>query len=491
MKSVLMFMGQRPDLNNMLPPLIFPGDSAKERKRMTALKEHGFIRPIGPRLYTSVPEDQVESVVRNSWGLIVSTLFPNALISHVTALTYQPNAKNEIYLTSSTNRDINLPGLTIRFMRGKGAIETDLDFMGMKASSFERALLENLSASKGSIASRALGRNEVHLRLKLILERKGVDGLKSFNQQVHAISEELKLEVEYRRFKKIVKDLIGEKQSEEGLLRGNSLPYDPQCFGRLELLFSHLRHLPLKEIKETNRLNDHFNNKAFFEAFFSNSIEGSRLNLEQAEKVVFQKALPEGASSDEREIFNTFRLLSNPNEIRKTPKSPEDFETLLRSRHRFIFETNSDVGPGVFKTKVNQARSTSFVEPQLVRGTLRRGFDLYNSLPVGLPRAIFMMFLVLEVHPFADGNGRLARVMMNAELAAEDLSTIIIPQVFKDSYFDALRALSKKNDPTTITNVISEAHQFSKLNFSSYRAILDVVQRNNWFCDPTEAIIRL
>jgi Fic family protein len=29
-----------------------------------------------------------------------------------------------------------------------------------------------------------------------------------------------------------------------------------------------------------------------------------------------------------------------------------------------------------------------------------------------------MMFLVCEVHPFDDANGRLARVMMNAELVA-------------------------------------------------------------------------
>jgi fido (protein-threonine AMPylation protein) len=29
-----------------------------------------------------------------------------------------------------------------------------------------------------------------------------------------------------------------------------------------------------------------------------------------------------------------------------------------------------------------------------------------------------MMFLISEVHPFADGNGRIARIMMNAELVA-------------------------------------------------------------------------
>jgi Fic family protein len=32
-----------------------------------------------------------------------------------------------------------------------------------------------------------------------------------------------------------------------------------------------------------------------------------------------------------------------------------------------------------------------------------------NPCPAGLPRAIFSMFLVAEVHPFADRNGRVAR----------------------------------------------------------------------------------
>ena len=33
----------------------------------------------------------------------------------------------------------------------------------------------------------------------------------------------------------------------------------------------------------------------------------------------------------------------------------------------------------------------------------------YLGLPDGLARAIFVMFFITEVHPFVDGNGRIAR----------------------------------------------------------------------------------
>jgi Fic/DOC family len=44
------------------------------------------------------------------------------------------------------------------------------------------------------------------------------------------------------------------------------------------------------------------------------------------------------------------------------------------------------------------------------RGTLHESWRLYDSLPVSFARAAFAMFLVSEVHPFADGNGRMARL---------------------------------------------------------------------------------
>ncbi len=43
-------------------------------------------------------------------------------------------------------------------------------------------------------------------------------------------------------------------------------------------------------------------------------------------------------------------------------------------------------------------------------------------------KAICMMFLVSEVHPFNDGNGRVARVTMNAELSSQDYQRLSFQQ---------------------------------------------------------------
>lgn len=75
----------------------------------------------------------------------------------------------------------------------------------------------------------------------------------------------------------------------------------------------------------------------------------------------------------------------------------------------------------------NRAGETHFVDQLLVKGTLIKGFDFYQALGHPYARALYIMFLVGEVHPFPDGNGRVARVMMNAELVKQQQTKIIIP----------------------------------------------------------------
>ena len=65
--------------------------------------------------------------------------------------------------------------------------------------------------------------------------------------------------------------------------------------------------------------------------------------------------------------------------------------------------------PGEFKVTRNVAGNTTFVEPRLVVGTLREAGLLLHDVDAGLPRALLAMFIVSEVHPFNDGNGRIAR----------------------------------------------------------------------------------
>jgi fido (protein-threonine AMPylation protein) len=118
------------------------------------------------------------------------------------------------------------------------------------------------------------------------------------------------------------------------------------------------------------------------------------------------------------------------------------------------------MAPGEYKTHANRAGQTEFVAPTLVRGTLERGMERYLALAPGFQRAVFMMFLVSEVHPFADGNGRVARVLANAELTVAGQQRLIIPTVFRDDYLHALRAMSRQSNSVPLIRVLDRAQDF-------------------------------
>jgi hypothetical protein len=103
-----------------------------------------------------------------------------------------------------------------------------------------------------------------------------------------------------------------------------------------------------------------------------------------------------------------------------------------------------DKRPGQFKEKPNQAGSYVFVAPGLVEGSLIEGFRRLVDLPPGFPRAAFGLFLISEVHPYDDGNGRVARAAMCAELSAAAQARILVPIVFRNEYQTALRSVSRE-----------------------------------------------
>ena len=74
-----------------------------------------------------------------------------------------------------------------------------------------------------------------------------------------------------------------------------------------------------------------------------------------------------------------------------------------------------------------------------------------------------MMFMISEVHPFMDGNGRMARVMMNAELVKAEQTKIIIPTVFREDYLGALRQLTRQSPPDTYIRMLQRTQSFSSL----------------------------
>ena len=137
---------------------------------------------------------------------------------------------------------------------------------------------------------------------------------------------------------------------------------------------------------------------------------------------------------------------------------------------------------------MNQAGSSLFVAPDLVEGTLEKGFEIYQSLEVPFNRAIFMMFLISEVHPFTDGNGRAARIMMNAELVAAGEQKIIIPTVFRNNYLSSLKALTHNDLTDPIIRTLDFAQRYTRsLNWDDFEEARRQLSETNAFLDPDEA----
>ena len=174
--------------------------------------------------------------------------------------------------------------------------------------------------------------------------------------------------------------------------------------------------------------------------------------------------------------------------MNRLPDSADALIELLRSRHATLLSARPEKRPGEFKEKPNRAGNTVFVEPTLVRGTLIKGFEIYRALEDALARAIFMMFLIAEVHPFADGNGRIARIMMNAELVHGKCCRVIIPTVYREDYLLTLRALSREGRTDPYIRMINRAQEFvSGIDFNGYEQALATLRLCNAFSEPGEA----
>ena len=186
---------------------------------------------------------------------------------------------------------------------------------------------------------------------------------------------------------------------------------------------------------------------AFCEAYFSNFIEGTEFTLEEAEDVVFNGAIPPERPADAHDVSGAFDLVSDPSIRERVPQDAEGLEAVIQAFHRRIMASRSNARPGDYKEKANRACNTEFVAPALVEGTLDKGWERYATLQPGLERAIFALFLIAEVHPFADGNGRVARALANAELTAAEQQRIVIPTVLRDDYLHALRAPFTRRAP--------------------------------------------
>lgn len=230
---------------------------------------------------------------------------------------------------------------------------------------------------------------------------------------------------------------------------------------------------------------------AFFEGYFSNYIEGTEFTVSEAKEIVLTETPMPARDEDSHDILGTYRIVSDKKEMSICPSTPDEFLDHLRTRHAVLLKARTSKRPGEFKDKNNRAGNTEFVDWSLVNGTLKKGFDWYTLLKDSFAKAVYMMFLVSEVHPFLDGNGRIARVMMNVELSSKGLCKIMIPTVYREDYMGALRKLTRQQIADPYIRMLARAYEFSAtLRQESIDEMERYLEACDAFKEPKEGKLR-
>lgn len=460
-------MAKNKSLANVMEIVMATSDKSLSTKRTSMIKED-LLRKIAPKIYTTNLEDEPDVIIRRNIFYILGQLYPQAVISHRSAYELKPTADGDIYLTYTYSKNISLPGLKVHLMEGPKGTEHDMPFIeNLYISSSERRTLENLQNGRArGNSSKCLPRTSIEEFLERMLQVNGESGLNAFRDKARVVSKELNMEEEFEILNQIIGAILSTKPSKiltsaSAQARAQGEPYDSERVRLFGVLFEALHNTPLPLIDEPNVENAAFRNFAFFESYFSNYIEGTEFEIEEARTIIETgQALP-ARNADSHDVLGTFQLVSSRREMRRTPSSSEELIELLQDRHRILMAARPDRNPGMFKMQNNHAGDTHFVDCTLVRGTLRKGYEFYQAIEHPFAKALFMMFMISEVHPFNDGNGRISRIMMNSELVAADQSKIIIPTVFREDYLNALRRLTRKGDPSVVIRALSRVRQFS------------------------------
>jgi hypothetical protein len=480
------------------PLLVYATSDRAASRRIRQARRAGALRELLPRVYTSDLTTDPAVLVRRHWLPLLGHLYPEAVISHRSGLDAQPTPTGDIFLTYKYAKKVVLPGLTVHLVPGPGPQELDRPFgsSSLYFASEARALLENFQAGRTRAGiSKTLPVAAVEEYLERLLRVRGEEGLNELRDQARTLAEQLGWEAELDRLNQVIAALLATAPSRlltspVARARVLGLPYDPDRTALFSTLLTALRQAPLPTRPDPAPQPPAYYDLAFFEAYFSNFIEGTVFEVDEAHAMILGNTPVPGRHADSHDVLSTYHLVSNPAEMRVVPATADELLVLLQRRHAVLLRERPDKRPGQWKERANQAGNTNFVEPELVRGTLHQGFTYYQALEHPLARAAMMMFVVSEVHPFDDGNGRLARIMANAELVRGGLCRLLITTSYRQDYLRSLRRLSRQRDPGLYLRMLDRAQAFTAgMRPNSYSALKEQLTIAKAFDEANEEMV--
>lgn len=201
--------------------------------------------------------------------------------------------------------------------------------------------------------------------------------------------------------------------------------------------------------------------------YTSNAIEGNTLSRRETSLVVDKGLTIQGKSLVEHlEAVNHAEAVDYIKELAKTTKPTDITQDTILEIHRQILNKIDDTNAGRYRSlPVRVAGSTTVFPNHMQVAKLMAKFitDLHKIAKTQHPCLIaaFGHFTLVGIHPFSDGNGRTARLLMNLILEQSGYPPAIIRKEDRLKYINTLEEGRSSGSLDDFNKLIAEALEHS------------------------------
>ncbi len=204
--------------------------------------------------------------------------------------------------------------------------------------------------------------------------------------------------------------------------------------------------------------------------YTSNAIEGNTLTLRETAELI-EHGITVGGKPlrDHLEAIDHYEAVLWMREL-AAKATPIIENTVCELHRRLVSRSQPEIG-GVYSALPRRIAGSPVVFPNAVKiPELMRAYGEWISQATSEPVTSFEAhYRLVAIHPFADGNGRTARLVMNVLLLRGGYPPVAVRPEDRKAYLDTLEHASMKED---LTPFLSFMHQRLDVTLGEYLAAL-------------------
>jgi Fic family protein len=198
--------------------------------------------------------------------------------------------------------------------------------------------------------------------------------------------------------------------------------------------------------------------------YTSNALEGNTLSLSETAMVV-EKGITIGGKTvrEHLEAINHARAINFIEELAHKQRANLAIDDIL-AIHKIVLQKIDDLHAGVFRKVMVRIAGSSTVFPNYAKVPfLMVEFMewMHGATDHPIIVAALAHYKLVSIHPFVDGNGRTARLLMNLLLLQSGYPLAIIKKEQRADYIAAIEHARKTDDFTPFYAVILQAVEYT------------------------------